>query len=76
MKGNLNPEIAARSRWENHPIDQPKRIRINLEFSEEQMDKMKIGLIPQQMEDKWFIFYEEEWLYFHRSYLLPGLRLR
>lgn len=26
------------------------------------------GLIPQQMEDKWFIYFESGWLSFHRSW--------
>lgn len=29
---------------------------------------MKRGLIPQRMEDKWFIYFEEAWLYFYRSW--------
>lgn len=29
---------------------------------------MKSGLIPEQMEDKWFIFHGEGWLHFHRSW--------
>ena len=37
-------------------------------FSRSEFERIKIGFIPQQMEDKWFIFLEEEWLYFHRSW--------
>ena len=29
---------------------------------------MQDGLIPQVMEDKWFIYYEEPCLFFHRSW--------
>jgi len=32
---------------------------------------MKRGLIPRQMEDKWFIYFEEPWIYFHRSWTGP-----
>ncbi len=32
------------------------------------MRKMRRGLVPQQMEDKWFIFWERDALYFHRSW--------
>jgi hypothetical protein len=28
-------------------------------FNREQCARLKTGLIPQQMEDKWFIYYEE-----------------
>ena len=29
---------------------------------------MKQGIIPKQMEDKWFIYFEDGWLRFHRSW--------
>lgn len=32
------------------------------------MKKLQQGVIPQQMEDKWFIYYSERRLYFHRSW--------
>lgn len=41
-------------------------------------DKLRGGLIPQQMEDKWFVYYQEGWLYLHRSWtggLVYWLRL-
>ncbi len=65
--------IAIRSTWQNIPIDNPKRINIDFHFTEEQFSKIVRGLIPEQMEDKWFIFYENEWLYFHRSWTGYGL---
>ena len=27
-----------------------------------------LGVIPEQMEDKWFIYHEDGWLRFHRSW--------
>jgi len=66
-------ETATKSTWENHPIDNPKRIDIDLQFSDKHFSKLTKGLIPQQMEDKWFIFYEYEWLYFHRSWTGYGI---
>lgn len=35
--------------------------------------KLKNGLIPLQMEDKWFIYYDNEWLFFHRSWTGHGI---
>lgn len=60
-------ETATKKNWKNIPIDTPKRIDIELLFTEKQFSKLTKGLIPQQMEDKWFIYYENEWLHFHRS---------
>lgn len=37
-------------------------------FSSEEFENLKWGRIPQSMDDKWFIFYEEDWVYLHRSW--------
>jgi hypothetical protein len=37
-------------------------------YTFDEFERIKRGLIPREMEDKWFIFYEEPWLYFHRSW--------
>lgn len=34
----------------------------------EEFNKIKIGYIPGQMEDKWFIFFEDDFLYCCRSW--------
>lgn len=65
--------MTLRTTWQNYPIDNPKRIEIYLHFNEKQFLKLTRGLIPEQMEDKWFIFYENEWLYFHRSWTVFGI---
>jgi len=66
-------DTATRKTWQNFPIDNPKRIAINLQFTDRQLEKLTKGLIPHEMEDKWFIFYENNWLYFHRSWTGYGL---
>ena len=47
-----------------------KTVPLNVGFSDEQMGKIKSGFIPEEMEDKWFIYYveEEQSLYLHRSW--------
>lgn len=37
-------------------------------YSLEEYDKLQYGYVPEQMEDKWFIFFEDNKLYFHRSW--------
>ena len=61
-------KIATKTSWQNHPIDNPKRIDIDLQFTDDQFSKLFRGLIPRQMEDKWFIYFENDWLFFHRSW--------
>ncbi|KHD11831.2 hypothetical protein PN36_16130 [Candidatus Thiomargarita nelsonii] len=37
-------------------------------FSPEEMKRIRRGVVPEEMEDKWFIYWENERLYFHRSW--------
>ena len=62
-------EAVTRSSWENHPMPE-KRCRIEFQrtFTEAEFTKIKSGHIPQEMEDKWFAFFEDGWVYFHRSW--------
>jgi len=66
-------KTATRTIWKNGPIVDAKRIKIALHFTEEQFLNLKKGLIPHEMEDKWFIFFEDDWLYFHRSWTGYGI---
>jgi len=46
----------------------PKKIEllygIKLEFNEKQYEIIKKGLIPNNKEDKWYVYFENNWLYF------------
>ena len=47
-------------------------------FTLSEVERITNGLIPIGMEDKWFIFYADSWLYFHRSWtgvLIYALKL-
>jgi len=62
-------EIATRESWKILLLPE---IRADLGFTEsytaEDFERIQRGFIPQEMEDKWFVFYEEPWLYLHRSW--------
>ena len=47
-----------------------KRTTIRLEqtFSPQEMKRIRRGLVPEQMEDKWFICWKDDILFFHRSW--------
>lgn len=45
-----------------------ERMDLPLLFSDADAEQMIEGHIPDDMDDKWFIFFEEGWLYFHRSW--------
>jgi hypothetical protein len=77
MKAAMPPDtngIATRESWK---VLDPPEMRVALEFSESythsDFGQIKRGVIPEEMEDKWFIFFEEPWLYFHRSWTGEGI---
>jgi len=37
-------------------------------FTAIEAEKIKAGFMPQDMDDKWFIYFSENRLYFHRSW--------
>jgi hypothetical protein len=62
--------IATRANW-NKIIPLPpekETLKIELKYNLNEFEKIKNGFIPIEMEDKWFIFYENDILYFHRSW--------
>ena len=44
------------------------QLSLDLSFTDAEFQKLIFGRIPEQMEDKWFIFFEPPWLHFHRSW--------
>jgi len=38
------------------------------EFSPEEFEKISLGVVPQEMEDKWFIYLDGTTLHLHRSW--------
>lgn len=37
-------------------------------FTDHEYERILLGVVPEQMEDKWFIFVEDDTLYAHRSW--------
>jgi hypothetical protein len=54
--------------WNRGPFKECVPIPDHGAFDAEQFARLKEGLIPQTMEDKWFVYYEEPQLFFHRSW--------
>lgn len=45
-----------------------QRLPFARSFTQEEVDRISLGLVPQRMQDKWFIFLEDDHLFFHRSW--------
>jgi len=60
---------AQQSDWKNEPMPtSSKALTFSAVYALEEFQEIILGLIPEEMEDKWFIYYDEPWLYLHRSW--------
>ena len=54
--------------WKTEPLPQKHvTLRLNRRFSSREMEPIRRGLVPQVMEDKWFVYWDDA-LFFHRSW--------
>ena len=61
--------IARRGDWKTKPMPEQQETFVLLRsFSEEEMNVLRCGNIPQGMEDKWFWYMEGSTLWAHRSW--------
>lgn len=61
--------IAKKQDWRTEPLpDRHAVIELQLHYSQDDRQKIVKGLIPEQMEDKWFIYFDDGILHFHRSW--------
>lgn len=61
--------IATQDSWTTHPLPKKhSRLTANWNFTRDEFEQMMQGLIPEVMEEKWFIYHASGWLHFHRSW--------
>jgi hypothetical protein len=41
-------------------------LKANRKLSQAEVEKIRVGSRPEHMDDKWFIYFEDPWLCFHR----------
>lgn len=62
-------ETATRESWQHSPMPEScKPLAWSRTFPPEEREVIARGLIPRQMEDKWFIYQEADQVFFHRSW--------
>ena len=66
----LPAEKATRQSWPNiKPLPaQRSRLSIKRAFTRQEYERICLGFIPDRMEDRWFMFVEDDTLYVHRSW--------
>ena len=61
--------MVVRTDWKALPMPEARELAsLTRSYSQAEFFQLATGLVPQQMEDKWFMFYEEPWLFLHRSW--------
>ena len=60
---------ASRTSWKTlPPPPQREPLGFAATFDDAETESLVLGLVPKEMEDKWFIYFEHGWLLFHRSW--------
>lgn len=59
---------ATKESWKRIPFASGVPIPFQETFLREEFDRVRKGLVPEVMEDKWFIYFEEPYLFLHRSW--------
>jgi len=60
---------ATRDSWKAKALPQSvTTIQFTRIFSAKEYEQLSYGRMPVEMEDKWFIYLEQDHLYFHRSW--------
>ena len=59
---------ASAASWKRIPFTEGAPLPYRSTFSDRQLLRLQGGLIPREMEDKWFIYYDAPHLFFHRSW--------
>jgi hypothetical protein len=60
---------ASSSSWTHlPPPTETEPLKFEALFTEAEAERLMLGLVPEEMEDKWFIYFEDGWLRFHRSW--------
>lgn len=55
--------------WKTEPMpNETGSLHFPRIFSSGEFERVKMGLIPREMEDKWFIYYDNHTLNIHRSW--------
>jgi hypothetical protein len=69
IESSAQRTVGTRQSWSNLPLPQQRAcLFFPREFTAEEYEQIRHGVIPEAMEDKWFIFLEDDVIYFHRSW--------
>lgn len=69
MSSNREVKIATKESWKNSPMpDENVTIKMNFVIPSDKMERIKRGIIPEQMEDRWFMYCDDNTIRYFRSW--------
>lgn len=76
MAGVVDVTKAGPESWKTKPFTKTVHLKFHASYSASEFQKLAEGLVPRQMEDKWFVYMLDDQLCFHRSWTgLPVYRV-
>gem|GEM_PF-620294 len=60
--------VVTKDDWKTNEFSKPHAIKANFRITESQYAKIRFGLLPLQMEDKWFAYFDDGRIHLHRSW--------
>jgi hypothetical protein len=58
---------ATAASWNHLPAPSNREdLRFEACFTDDEAERLILGLVPAAMEDKWFVYFDDGWLRFHR----------
>lgn len=65
----MDEQRATHNSWRCLPMPATKvSMQVSQTFTAEEYQRMQMGVIPHDMDDRWFIYFEDGWFFFHRSW--------
>ena len=66
--GKPTGAVAIKDDWKTAEFSKPRTIGAKFKISETNYARIRHGLLPEAMEDKWFAYFENGRIHFHRSW--------
>ena len=67
-RGCTSRSVLNKTNWKTSEFSKPKKIAFKLHITENQYARIRFGLRPEEMEDKWFAYFKDNRIHFHRSW--------
>ncbi|MCA9962118.1 MAG: hypothetical protein KC443_23950, partial [Anaerolineales bacterium] len=65
----MDKKQATAASWQIKPMPAARRaLELDGRYTAPEMAQIALGFIPREQQDKWFVYFDGEWLHVHRSW--------